>query len=331
MFTRSSRGLLDFTAALLCLWAAAWHTPAGALVRAVAARLTSSTTTARPLLAYYSGGVYDSAPPPRPGAPQPAPVEAPVVAALPPSDALGLGVVAALGRASPPLRRHAEDVARRFHRESLTAALDAAQVAALAGAELGSDEAGVLSLFAGWDVARFATERVRAEGRVPTLEALAGRLPPGSPALVSAGQALAWGTAYGLAWPVAPGTRVTSGYGWRSNPVTGTRQLHGGLDLAVPEGTAVHAVAAGVVRRASEDAVNGRIVIIDHGRGVWTAYCHNSVLQVTVGQRLERGQVLALSGSTGRSTGPHVHYQLELSRQPVDPLPFRAGSPEAPP
>jgi len=85
--------------------------------------------------------------------------------------------------------------------------------------------------------------------------------------------------------------------------------------------------AGGVVRRASEDDLNGRVLIIDHGRGVTTAYCHNSELDVHVGQVLERGQVISHSGNTGRSTGPHLHYQLELGHAPVDPLLFHARSP----
>jgi murein DD-endopeptidase MepM/ murein hydrolase activator NlpD len=95
------------------------------------------------------------------------------------------------------------------------------------------------------------------------------------------------------------------------------------VDLAVPFDTEIRASGAGIVRRASEDDVNGRVVILDHGRGVTTAYCHNSALLVAVGDRVERGQVIARSGSTGRSTGPHLHYQLELGHEAVDPLRFR--------
>jgi hypothetical protein len=91
----------------------------------------------------------------------------------------------------------------------------------------------------------------------------------------------------------------------------------------------VHATQGGVVRRASEDALNGRIVIIDHGHGVWTAYCHNSRLLVTVGEPVSAGQVIAESGNTGRSTGPHVHYQLELAHKPIDPLAFKGRTPVA--
>jgi murein DD-endopeptidase MepM/ murein hydrolase activator NlpD len=118
---------------------------------------------------------------------------------------------------------------------------------------------------------------------------------------------------------------VSSPFGERIHPVLGTRKMHTGVDLSVPTGTAVSAVSAAVVRRASEDAVNGRVLVLDHGRGVTTAYCHNSELLVRVGERVERGQLIARSGNTGRSTGPHLHYQLELAARPVDPLKFRTA------
>jgi deoxyuridine 5'-triphosphate nucleotidohydrolase len=183
-------------------------------------------------------------------------------------------------------------------------------------------------LFAGYDVARYAIARAKAEGRAPTLEVLAAQVPPTSGgAVMRASQALMLATAYGLSWPVAPGTRVTSPFGWRNHPILGRRQFHTGVDLAVPEGTQVKAVADGVVRRASEDAVNGRVVIVDHGRGVSTAYCHNSRLLVVTGMRVKAGDVIAESGTTGRSTGPHLHYQLELGHEPVDPLAFGGSAP----
>jgi murein DD-endopeptidase len=82
------------------------------------------------------------------------------------------------------------------------------------------------------------------------------------------------------------------------------------------------------VRRASSDGVNGRIVVIDHGRGVSTLYCHNDALLVRNGQLVERGQIIARSGNSGLSTGPHLHYQLDLAGQPADPLRYRAERPK---
>jgi murein DD-endopeptidase MepM/ murein hydrolase activator NlpD len=83
-----------------------------------------------------------------------------------------------------------------------------------------------------------------------------------------------------------------------------------------------------VVRRASSDELNGRVILIDHGRGVATVYCHNDELLVRVGEKVEKGQAIARSGNSGRSTGPHLHYQLDLAGQAVDPLRYRSGHPK---
>src|SRR4029077_16233366 len=92
--------------------------------------------------------------------------------------------------------------------------------------------------------------------------------------------------------------------------------------------TPVRAVGAGIVRRASSDGINGRIVILDHGRGVVTTYCHNDARLVHDGQRVEKGQIVARSGKSGRTTGPHLHYQIDLAGEPVDPLRFRVQHPK---
>jgi hypothetical protein len=130
-------------------------------------------------------------------------------------------------------------------------------------------------------------------------------------------------TAFSLGWPVPDLTELTSPFGMRTHPTLGGERLHTGLDLSVPEGTPIVATGPGVVVRAGFTAVNGRFVVIDHGFGVTTAYLHNSRVLVSEGQRVAAGDFVAESGNTGRSTGPHLHYQLELERQPVDPLYFR--------
>ncbi|WP_224245429.1 M23 family metallopeptidase [Hyalangium gracile] len=327
MFSRNARGLLDFLMAALCLWTAWHHTPAGALVRRGAAWAFNSRSTARPLLAYYDGvsssGVTPSALVP----------EAPPVRPLSEVETLAYGTHLALKGLQPKARKPALGLAMELGipTESL---LDAAQgpdatrklLEGLAG-EFPSEEARLTAVFAGRIPARYAQERVSAVGGPFTLEELSRQLPPGyEDATVAATQALALTTAFGLKWPVPEATRVSSPFGYRIHPTLGTRKLHTGVDLSVPQGTEVRVVEDGTVRRASEDAVNGRVLIIDHGRGVTTAYCHNSELLVKVGQRVKSGDVIAYSGNTGRSTGPHLHYQLELSSQPVDPLRFRSGS-----
>ena len=327
MFSRNTRGLLDFLMAALCLWTAYHHTPAGALVRRVGAWAFNTRSTARPVLAYYDGvsssGVTTSALVPAALPMQP----------LSESGALAYGTHLALKGLPPKARQPALALAAELGVSS-EALLDAAQgpVAArklletLAG-EFPNEEARLTAVFAGRVPARYALDRVSAEGGTPTLERLSRQFPPGfEDATVAANQALALTTAFGLSWPVPEATRVASPFGYRIHPTLGIRKLHTGVDLSVPQGTRVHVVEEGLVRRASEDAVNGRVLIIDHGRGVTTAYCHNSELLVKVGQRVKRGELISLSGNTGRSTGPHLHYQLELSSQPVDPLRFRAGA-----
>lgn len=325
MFGRSSRGLLDFVAAALCLWAAAYHTPVGALFRSLVARVTNSHSNARPMLAYYSGGVYDTQDVDARSLPTDVPDPA-LLATIPPGAALGRGVYATVVREGGEVRKSADDLAAHYQVAAVDTPNAAEALVDKARAEFVTDDAAVLAIFAGYEVARYAVVRARAEGREPTLTALLNRLPPTStPAVERASTALMLGKAYALSWPVAPGTPVTSPFGWRNHPLLHRQQLHTGVDLSVPQGTPVKATAAGTVRRASEDDVNGRVVIIDHGYGVSTAYCHNSALRVLTGQHVEAGDVIADSGSTGRSTGPHVHYQLELGGRPTNPFAFRGS------
>ena len=103
--------------------------------------------------------------------------------------------------------------------------------------------------------------------------------------------------------------------------------FHSGIDLAVPTGTPVKATAAGTVVVAGWSGGYGNLVVIDHGNGIQTYYGHNSQLVVTVGQQVKAGQVISLSGSTGNSTGPHVHYEIRVDGVPVDPTPFTELTP----
>ena len=115
-----------------------------------------------------------------------------------------------------------------------------------------------------------------------------------------------------LAWPVAG--PVTSGFGSRWG------RMHEGIDIGVSEGTPVHAAAAGTVIYAGWMSGYGNIVVIDHGNGLSTAYAHNSQLIVGQGATVGKGFVIALSGNTGHSTGPHVHFEVRVNGAPVDPL-----------
>jgi murein DD-endopeptidase MepM/ murein hydrolase activator NlpD len=112
--------------------------------------------------------------------------------------------------------------------------------------------------------------------------------------------------------------RFTSGFGMRVHPVTGERRRHAGVDIAAPTGTPVAAVAGGTVVHAGASGGYGTLVEVDHGNGVTSRYAHLSAADVAVGDRLAPGQRLGAVGSTGRSTGPHLHLELRVEGEPVD-------------
>jgi len=115
---------------------------------------------------------------------------------------------------------------------------------------------------------------------------------------------------------------LTSRFGTRISPFTGRRQFHAGVDIAGAQGTEVIATARGSVIFAGLKGPMGRTVIIDHGYGVRTYYGHNQELRVKKGDRVERGQVIASLGNTGRSTGPHLHYSVQVKGKAVNPLDY---------
>ena len=109
-------------------------------------------------------------------------------------------------------------------------------------------------------------------------------------------------------------------FGYRSDPFTGQTKGHTGIDIAVPTGTPVRAALPGVVTKATYNAGGyGYYVMIDHGNGMVTLYAHNSKLLVSVGDTVEAGDTVSLSGSTGRSTGPHLHFEVRVNGQRVNP------------
>ena len=121
-----------------------------------------------------------------------------------------------------------------------------------------------------------------------------------------------------LAQPV-DNIRLTSRFGHRKNPTGPGYMNHNGLDFAVPMGTPIKASAAGTVVQAEFAGHSGFRVEIDHGNGLHTSYNHNSALKVKVGQKVERGDVVSLSGSTGNSTGPHLHLEVIVNGKWVNP------------
>lgn len=114
----------------------------------------------------------------------------------------------------------------------------------------------------------------------------------------------------------------SSSFGWRVDPFTGQMAFHEGLDFMADIGTPIYAAASGIVVSAERQPDYGNIVKIDHGDGVETRYAHASRILVKPGQRVEKGQVIAEIGSTGRSTGAHLHFEVRLNGAPLDPRRF---------
>ena len=119
--------------------------------------------------------------------------------------------------------------------------------------------------------------------------------------------------------------RFTSGFGLRWHPVLGGRRQHEGVDLADPVGTPVHATGDGVIGRADWFSSYGLFVEIEHGGQMETRYGHMSRLNVAAGQFVHRGDVIGYIGTTGRSTGPHLHYEVRVNGVAVNPIPYMQG------
>jgi murein DD-endopeptidase MepM/ murein hydrolase activator NlpD len=119
---------------------------------------------------------------------------------------------------------------------------------------------------------------------------------------------------------------LTSSYGVRYDPFHGRAAQHAGLDMAGAHGEPIYAAAAGRVVRAERHGAYGNMVDIDHGRGILTRYAHLSSIAVSVGDKVEMGERIAAMGSTGRSTGTHLHYEVRIDGQPVNPRPFIESS-----
>lgn len=111
----------------------------------------------------------------------------------------------------------------------------------------------------------------------------------------------------------------SSSYGWRVDPFKGTRAFHEGLDFTARSGTPIRAAADGIVTTSTRTPAYGNLIKLNHGAGLETRYAHASKLLVEPGERVVKGQKIALVGSTGRSTGPHLHYEIRLNGHPLDP------------
>lgn len=194
-------------------------------------------------------------------------------------------------------------------------------------ARLGGLEPAVAATAVDLTAIAYAVDRAGASGSAnPTSYAEFARFMPGdlrteTDPLVNGTFALV--TAFSMQWPVPYRTPITSSFGWRTHPVLGTKKLHTGTDLAVRTGTEIRAVADGVVQFSGSDSVNGKFVKIDHGHGLSSAYCHASELLVRRGDHVSKGDVIMLSGESGRATGPHLHFEMKLDGQRVNPELFK--------
>ena len=137
---------------------------------------------------------------------------------------------------------------------------------------------------------------------------------------IQSGEKNVGGSTGTMLWP-AEG-EITSPFGWRTHPIFGTQRLHTGIDIGADYGDTVRAADGGVVIHSDWMGGYGNAVIIDHGNGISTLYAHNSQLLVSEGQSVAKGQAISRVGSTGYSTGPHLHFEVRQNGSPVNPLNF---------
>jgi murein DD-endopeptidase MepM/ murein hydrolase activator NlpD len=124
-------------------------------------------------------------------------------------------------------------------------------------------------------------------------------------------------------WPVEG--HITSPFGQREHPMSGESEFHSGVDIAAEPGHPVRATGEGVVSFSGWSGANGNLVVIEHGAGFSTFYAHNKMVAVRAGQRIKRGDIIGYIGSTGNSTGPHVHYEVWLHGRAVNPDTYLKG------
>lgn len=322
---RRRLGLLDLGVVALVLVAVWSRTPVGAFVQLAFAQVTGAPTDGiQPLTAYFDTGAGDAAA-----------VEAMLARTPILHDDVPEGGLPQPWRtaASTALDGHLPAPARDALATARIEDPDATVLDVL-DALYEDDPAEALEVFAiGAEARERAITRARAAGEADaeswhghrTYLPLSTRLSGDR----TVGRVLALGTALDLTWPVDDRFRMTSPFGERVHPTLKTRKFHNGVDLAVPIGTPVRAAQSGRVR-VGEDGVSGKYVVVDHGHGVRTSYCHLSEVHVTRGQEVDAGTPVALSGNTGRSTGPHLHFTVRVGKRPVDPAALRrvSGGPD---
>lgn len=309
-------GLLDLLLVLLVVAAVGLRTPTGALVWAAAERLRGHDTPLPSLTAFFETGL---AAPPTDVAPPP-PGEVVALDALPePFRTAARTTLASEVPAGIAERLTARGVP--VTPESALAEIDAVWVAR-------RDAASALEIaLLGQDGFDRAVGRAAAGGEAEPERFESHRRYLSGAALRDAdrfvGGTMALATALDLGWPIGVPHRITSPYGERMHPVLKERRFHDGVDLSVVVGTPVLAAQEAKVAVVGESAVAGKYVVLDHGHGVRTSYCHLSATPLPKGTRVAKGEAVAASGNTGRSTGPHLHYGVRIAGKAVDPERFR--------
>jgi murein DD-endopeptidase MepM/ murein hydrolase activator NlpD len=126
-------------------------------------------------------------------------------------------------------------------------------------------------------------------------------------------------------WPVMG--HITDSFGERLDPFSGEGAFHTGVDVSSDYGAPVHATADGIITVAENHAGYGRLVVVDHGFGITTWYAHLSAFTAVPGARVKRGEVIGYTGISGRSTGPHVHYEVRMNNAPINPWRYMKSTP----
>lgn len=232
------------------------------------------------------------------------------------------GACGAGGCSMPTPPRLFEALGEITGRSSSTPDEIARALAATTGTMDGDVELGVEALYVGASALRRAIDAARAGGALdpdePDLHA--EYLSPGlrRGPLQAALSVIAVHRLDTLAWPADASFRISSPFGDRIHPVTGKKAFHNGTDVATPTGTPLVAAHDGRVKRASRDSISGTYLVLDHGMGIETTYCHLSAVDAEEQARVIRKAKVASSGATGRVTGPHLHYILKVGGTAVD-------------
>lgn len=322
-------GLFDLVLVVVVVLVVGGRTPIGALLRYVAALPTNEYAEFPSLTAFFSSEISMISPatidemealPPEPDPP-------------PPDDDSSVpepwrsAVRATLARGLPPhLKQQLLDAGRKPTPEQALSLLDEMWVAyedpavVLEVATIGEDlrdRAIARAIAAG----EWAPERYDGHRRY-----LASHLTREGDRFVAGTLALA--TALDLGWPVRRPYRVSSPFGWRVHPILKRRRFHNGADVPLEIGHDILAAQDGTVELMGNSRTSGKYIVLDHGAGVRTSYSHLSEHKVKRGQEVEKGDLIGLSGNTGMSTGPHLHYTVRIGTRSVDPQRFEPAEEE---